>query len=205
VWSQPPNKAAADTKQLVSIGQRYHSGGARLSSSVGGQRCLVQLSADPLGGRNGAEKKCVRFLKKSEFFAKLQRRFPFDTHGYFYDGRCSRFSERRLSERASVKRLVRVTERHIASSPPETLLAFNDQIAGWRAVPRTRRFSPLALEPALSIQELVEGHMHFRDPERYEDNYYLTTPALEWFINFCHHGDWHFYGSKAVVGRLSLA
>ncbi len=147
----------------------------------------------------------MRFLKKSEFFAGLQRRFPFDTQGYFYDGRCSRLIERRLSERASVERLIRVTERHIASSRPQCLLAFNDQIAGWRSVPRSRRFSPLALDSAYPVHDLVVGHMHFRDPKRFEDNYYLTTPALDWFINFCHHGDWHFYGGKPTAGRLSLA
>ena len=147
----------------------------------------------------------MRFLKKSEVFGKLQRRFPFDTQGYFYDGRCSHLTELHLSGRASIKRLVRVTERQLASTRPEILLAFNDQIAGWRAVPRTRRFSPLALDPKLSIHDLIEDHMHFRDPEQYEDNYYLTTPALDWFINFCHRGDWHFYGSKSLAARLSLS
>jgi hypothetical protein len=158
-----------------------------------------------LGCRNEAEISRVRFLKKSDFLPRLRRRFPFDTDGYFYDGRCSRLAERRLSERASVPRLVRVTERHIASSSPPSLIAFNDQIAGWRGVPRNRRFSPLVLDPPFSVREFVKGHMCFRDPRRFEDNYYLTTPTFDWFINFCHHGDWHFYGPKSAALKLSLA
>ena len=147
----------------------------------------------------------VRFLGKAEVFEKLQCRFPFDMQAYFCDGRCSRLAERRLSERASLKRLVRVTERHISPARHESLIAFNDHIAGWRNVPRTKRFSPLVLDPAISIQEFIERHMHFRDPQRYEDNYYLTTPDFDWFINFCHHGDWHFYGRKPLASKMSLA
>ena len=42
--------AAADTKQLAVIDLWYRSGGGRLRPSAAGQRCLVQMSAQPLGG-----------------------------------------------------------------------------------------------------------------------------------------------------------
>jgi ribosomal-protein-alanine N-acetyltransferase len=42
--------AAADTKQFAVIDLWYRSGGGLGCSSVDGQRCLVQLSAQPLGG-----------------------------------------------------------------------------------------------------------------------------------------------------------
>jgi len=45
---------AADTKQLAVIDLWYRSNGRRLCPSVGGQRCLLQLSAKPLG--NGKRK-----------------------------------------------------------------------------------------------------------------------------------------------------
>jgi hypothetical protein len=147
----------------------------------------------------------MEFLRKAQVFDRLQALFPFSPSGYFYDGRCSALPERRLSARSSLQRLSRVTERLVALSSGAEILAFNDQISGWRDVPRARRFSPVALGTECGVQEFIARHTDFRDSGGRTDNYYLTSRDFGWFAVFCHEGDWHLHGPRRVVSELSLA
>ena len=142
----------------------------------------------------------MRYVRKAEFFARLRKRYPFDSR-YFYSGRVSRLPERRLSTRAGIDRLVRETLRVFTWPVPGAILAFNDGFAGWRGVPRRRRHDPLQLEPGFDLRAFLQEHVCFRDPDGYADNYYFTSPELKWFVVFCHEGDWHFMGPSPFLRK----
>jgi hypothetical protein len=143
----------------------------------------------------------MRYLPKNEFFRTLERRHPREAAGYFYNGHCGRLPERKLSGRASMARLVAETERLIALARPVAVLAFNDRLAGWRGLPRRRRHDPLRLTADFDVGRFLQEHVFFRDPDRYADNYYFTDPGLEWFVVFCHEGDWHLFGRVGATGQ----
>jgi hypothetical protein len=145
----------------------------------------------------------MRFLRKPEFFAALQRSQPYDPECYFYMGRCSRLPEARLSERAGIDRLLRATRRVFSlAGPSPFIVAFNDQHAGWRGVPRNRKYSPLEVPATFDVEDFVRKHLFFRDPRNRADNYYFADPEFSWFVIFCHHGCWHVHGAKRLLANL---
>ncbi len=82
------------------------------------------------------------------------------------------------------------------------LIAFPNSCLDWKEAQSTRKQSPIQIEDESELVDLVLNRIHFRDPQRYEDNYHITTPALDWFVVFCHHDDWHFFASNQAVTKV---
>ena len=146
----------------------------------------------------------MRFLKEATVMQELRRLYPFDEHGYFYDGECASLKSVALSDRVGLDRMIRVTRRYATQVGSEDLVGFTDHIAGWKGVQQAKRFVPVQIAVS-ELAEFIDRHIHFRNPERYSDNYYFTAGDLKWFAVFCHEGDWHLFSrQRAALSRLSL-
>src|SRR5688572_24538354 len=133
-----------------------------------------------------------RFLRKEPFFRELQKKYPFDRGcGYFYDGDCSSLLEECLSSRVGLPRLVAQSVAILRDAGRGEIIAFNDEIAGWRSLTSSRKYSPVVLRDAGDLPAFVGRCTFFRDPNGKRDNYYFTTSLLDAFVVFCHEDDWH--------------
>lgn len=150
----------------------------------------------------------MKYLNKKSFEATLRHRFPDHGGGWLCNCleevfRCDSYT---ISSRAKLDTLIAKTQR-IASALGSRypLIAFPNGCAGWRAVPKNRRQSPIELSSPDDISELIRRHIYFRDPDRYEDNYHIADSSFRWIAVFCHHGDWHFFASPASIATAKSA
>ena len=150
----------------------------------------------------------MKYLNKKSFEATLRHRFPDHGGGWLCNCleevfRCDSYT---ISSRAKLDTLIAKTQR-IASALGSRypLIAFPNGCAGWRAVPKNRRQSPIELSSPDDISELIRSHIYFRDLESYEDNYHIADSSFRWIAVFCHHGDWHFFASPASIATAKSA
>jgi len=146
----------------------------------------------------------VQFLNEATVMRKLRRLYPFDNHGYFFDGECASLKSVTLSDRVGLDRMIRVTLRYARHAGLSELIGFNDRLVGWKGTRKPEKLAAVRLAPS-ELPDFIERHVYFRDPKRYSDNYYFTAEPLNWFAVFCHEGDWHLFSrQRAALSSLSL-
>jgi hypothetical protein len=147
----------------------------------------------------------MRFLTQTAVRSMLRRRYPAARPGcYFWDafGELPSFQ---LSARTPFRRLAGVVESLVTTldgAPPFVL--FTDRHAGWRAVPKRRRRSPVSTQTLDEALVWVRARSRFRDGTTFADNYYLCDRSLDWFVVFCHHDDWHLWVTRGISRRRSF-
>jgi len=149
----------------------------------------------------------MRYLNKKIIWESLHRQFPKSDGNWFYD----RISEVTGWQNVNVAQVVSLTDLiemtldviHY-SKVVYPLIVFPEKcLAGWKEgrIER-RRTSPVEVDRDNDLIELLKFNIHFRSQEGYVDNYYVTNPNYDWFVVFCHHNDWHFWGSSSQVKML---
>lgn len=59
----------------------------------------------------------MQYLPKGEFFKTLERRYPYESASYFYDGRCSRLAHRKIYDASPM--VLRERSRYAAMQTEE--------------------------------------------------------------------------------------
>lgn len=145
------------------------------------------------------------FVNSKELMGRLRVAYPFDESGYFFDGKCGSLPSVQLSQRVGIERIIRVTLRFALRVEATRLVGFTDHLAGWRAVPNSRKFAGVEVVTS-EFKSFAHQHVYFRNPRNYADNYYFSDTALSWFAVFCHEGDWHLFSRhRRALSDLSLA
>ncbi len=147
----------------------------------------------------------MKFINKSEFWSQLKKHYPDHKGGWFnncleHAFRCPSLD---ISNRAKLETLIKRTQlipNILGTSYP--LIAFSNGNAGWKNLATSRPQSPIRISDQNELANLVKKHMYFRDARGYEDNYHITDQGFEWFVVFCHHGDWHFFSSKKTMQKI---
>jgi hypothetical protein len=147
----------------------------------------------------------MKFINKSEFWSQLKKRYPDYKGGWFYNCLEDALGCKSLdiSNRAKPATLIKRTQlilNILGSSYP--LLAFPNGNAGWKNLSSSRSQSPIRVSDQDELTNLIANHIYFRDATRREDNYHITNQEFEWFVVFCHHGDWHFFSSKKAMQKI---
>lgn len=146
----------------------------------------------------------MKYLNRKEFFKELNKKIPHSTGGWFYNnfedylGRKSYDLSEKISLDTLIKRTIKIPEILNSSYP---LYIFNDHVAGWKHSKKFK-YSPIVVDEPEILENILRNKNFFRDPERYEDNYYITNKQFDWFVIFCHHSDWHFSAKPNVVKKI---
>lgn len=78
---------------------------------------------------------------------------------------------------------------------------FDEGPDGWKDL-KDAGYSPLEVKNVEELQDILQNHIWYQYPDGCNDNYSITNRKLDWFIVFCHHADWHFYGPAEMTEKV---
>jgi hypothetical protein len=151
----------------------------------------------------------MRFVAQRALHETLKLRYRAPARSYFWDA-LGNLGSYELHGRLSWRRLDAASAtalKLLGAKPP--LVIFTDRMAGWRDVPKRRRWSPIRVDGPEDALQVVRQRSHFRDKTTYADNYYLCDRTARWFMVFCHHDGWHLWlprkeGMRRSWGRWQV-
>jgi len=146
----------------------------------------------------------MKYLNSDEFFNRLFERYKTNRNGWFYNNLPEVFGCEPYTIPANialdllVAKCIRIIDILEESYP---LYVFNEGPDGWKHL-KDNDSSPLQVNDAEELQDILQNHIYFQHPDGCNDNYSITNQNLDWFIVFCHHADWHFYAPTEMIDKV---
>ncbi len=146
----------------------------------------------------------MKYLNSNELFNKLFERYKGNQSGWFYNNLPDIFGCGPLivSGNVALDILIMKTIKVIKTlREPYPLIIFDEGSDGWKDL-IDNDSSPIEVSNDEELQDILQNHIWYQYPDGCNDNYSITNQNLDWFIVFCHHTDWHFYGRAEMLDKI---